>query len=194
MSLFNFTIDALQLLSHVWLFCNPMNGSPPGSSVHGISWARIPEWVVISFSKGSSRPRGRTCVSYIGRQILCHWATWKALNFTRQCQIVLQSGCANYCCHSVTMSQFFCILTILSLICRLGALGMLSHALFYCAFLWFLLRLYIFYILLTTRVSSSVHPLCPFFCSVIFILFIVLQELCVSVLDIYPWSVACFFT
>ena len=35
---------------------NPMNHSPPGSSVHGISqeW----EWVVISFSRRSSQPRG----------------------------------------------------------------------------------------------------------------------------------------
>ena len=31
--------------------------SPPGSSVHGISQARILEWVAISFSRGSSLPR-----------------------------------------------------------------------------------------------------------------------------------------
>ena len=34
-----------------------MDCSPPGSSVHGISQARILEWVAISFSEGSSRPR-----------------------------------------------------------------------------------------------------------------------------------------
>ena len=34
--------------------CNPMDCSPPGSSVHGISQARILEWVSISFSRGSS--------------------------------------------------------------------------------------------------------------------------------------------
>ena len=33
------------------------HGLPPGSSVHGISQARILEWVTISFSRGSSRPR-----------------------------------------------------------------------------------------------------------------------------------------
>ena len=33
---------------------NPMDCSPPGSSVHGILQARILEWVVISFSRGSS--------------------------------------------------------------------------------------------------------------------------------------------
>ena len=44
--------------------------SPPGSSVHGISQARILEWVVISFSKGSSWPRDRTCISCTGKLIL----------------------------------------------------------------------------------------------------------------------------
>ena len=55
--------------------CNPMNCSPPGSSVHGILQTRILEWVSISFSKGSSQPRDQTCVSYvscIGRQVLYH--------------------------------------------------------------------------------------------------------------------------
>ena len=31
--------------------CGPMDSSPPGTSVHGIFQARIPECVVISFSK-----------------------------------------------------------------------------------------------------------------------------------------------
>ena len=51
-----------QLLSRVRL-CEPRNCSPPGSSVHGISQARILEWVAISFSRGSSQPRDQTCVS-----------------------------------------------------------------------------------------------------------------------------------
>ena len=34
--------------------CEPMDCSPPGSSVHGIFQARILEWVAISFSRGSS--------------------------------------------------------------------------------------------------------------------------------------------
>ena len=37
--------------------CDPMDCSLPGSSVHGILQARILEWVAISFSRGSSRPR-----------------------------------------------------------------------------------------------------------------------------------------
>ena len=35
----------------------PLDCSPPGSSVHGILRARITEWVVIPFSRGSSQPR-----------------------------------------------------------------------------------------------------------------------------------------
>ena len=51
---------------------DPMDCSPPGSSVHGIFQARILEWVAISFSRGSSRPRDQTWVSCIGGQILYH--------------------------------------------------------------------------------------------------------------------------
>ena len=36
--------------------CNPLDYSPPGSSVHGLLQARILEWVAISFSKESSQP------------------------------------------------------------------------------------------------------------------------------------------
>ena len=49
--------------------CDPVDCSPPGSSVQRISQARTPGWF-ISFSKGSSRPRVPTCVSFISRQIL----------------------------------------------------------------------------------------------------------------------------
>ena len=56
--------------SHVWLFCDPMDHSPPGSSVHGISQARTPEWVAISFSGGSSWLRDQIHNSFGDRQIL----------------------------------------------------------------------------------------------------------------------------
>ena len=45
--------------------CDPMDWGLPGSSLHGILQARVLEWVVISFSRGSSRPRDRTWVSRI---------------------------------------------------------------------------------------------------------------------------------
>ena len=45
--------------------CDPMDCSLPGSCIHGMLQARILEWVTISYSRGSSPPRDRTCVPYI---------------------------------------------------------------------------------------------------------------------------------
>ena len=56
--------------------CDLMDCSLPGSSVHGVLQAGTLEWVAIPFSRGSSRPRDRTCVcqvSCIGRRVLYHW-------------------------------------------------------------------------------------------------------------------------
>ena len=58
--------------------CYPMDCSLPGSSVHGIFQARILEWVAISFSRGSSRPRDRTRVSHIVGRCFTIWATREA--------------------------------------------------------------------------------------------------------------------
>ena len=44
---------------------DPMDCSPPGSSVHGISQARILEWIAISFSRGSSQPKDQVTVSCV---------------------------------------------------------------------------------------------------------------------------------
>ena len=66
---------AVLLLSHVQLFCDPMNWGLPGSSAQGILQARILEWVTMSSSKGSSQPRDRTHISYIScidRWVLYH--------------------------------------------------------------------------------------------------------------------------
>ena len=57
--------------------CNPMDCSPPGSSVHGILQARILEWVAISFSRGLSQPRDQTWVSCIVGRFFTDWATRK---------------------------------------------------------------------------------------------------------------------
>jgi len=56
-------------------YCDPMDCSPPSSSVHAISQARLLEWVAISFSRGSFQPRDGTHVSCIDRRILYHLAT-----------------------------------------------------------------------------------------------------------------------
>ena len=58
-----------------------MDCSLPGCSVHGIFQARILEWVAISYFRGSSQPRDRTCISYIDRQVLYHCVTWETLRF-----------------------------------------------------------------------------------------------------------------
>ena len=48
--------------------------SPPGSSVHGISQARILEWVAISYFRGSSGPRDWRPVSCIAGRFFTTWA------------------------------------------------------------------------------------------------------------------------
>ena len=83
----------IQPCSDAQLCCDPMNYSPPGSSVHGIFQTRILEWVAISYSRTSSLPRNRIqiSVSCIGRQILYHCTSlhhceaphlmWNQLNY-----------------------------------------------------------------------------------------------------------------
>ena len=63
--------------------CDPMDCSLPGSTIHGGFQARILEWVAISFSRRSSRPRDWTWVSHmvgivgiVGRRFTV-WATWE---------------------------------------------------------------------------------------------------------------------
>ena len=72
---------------------DPMDCNPPDSSVCGIFQPRTLEWVAISFSRRYSWPRDQTHVSWIswlGRWILYHQATWEAqvemysLNLTHQ--------------------------------------------------------------------------------------------------------------
>ena len=57
--------------------CDPIDCSMPGSSVHGIFQARILEWVAISSSRGSSRPKDWTWVSCNGRWTPYHWIIWE---------------------------------------------------------------------------------------------------------------------
>ena len=55
--------------------CDPMDCSPPGSSVHGTLRARILEWVAIPFTRRSSRIRDQTPVSCIAGSFFTVWAT-----------------------------------------------------------------------------------------------------------------------
>ena len=64
-----------------------MDWGMPGSSAHGIFQARILEWVAISSSRVSSRPRDWThisCVSCFGMRILYLWATRKSQRYLRK--------------------------------------------------------------------------------------------------------------
>ena len=67
--------ECVFMLSRVQLFCDTVDSSPPGSSVHGILQARILEWVARPSSRGSSWPRSP--VSCIAGILYC-WATGEA--------------------------------------------------------------------------------------------------------------------
>ena len=84
----------VKLLSRVRL-CDPVDCNLLGFSVHGILQARILEWIAISFSRGSSRPRDQTRVSHIGGRHFNLWATREALhdlkkeNLVHSCEKVI---------------------------------------------------------------------------------------------------------
>ena len=84
---------------------NPMDCNSPGSSVSGISQARILEWVTISSSRGSSRSRDWTCdscVSCISGGFFTHWAIEEALwGYTPE--INSESALCNPCCPPITL-------------------------------------------------------------------------------------------
>ena len=63
-----------------WTVCSLLS-----SSVHGISWVSILEWVATSFSKGSSQHKDRTCICFTGRWILHLWATREAVGYSKWC-------------------------------------------------------------------------------------------------------------
>ena len=75
--------------------CDPVNCSPPGSSVLGIFQARILEWVAISFSRRSSQPRDQNFISSTGfftRWILyrwCHLGSPLCFTLFFQCSLAL---------------------------------------------------------------------------------------------------------
>ena len=72
--LYNWPQMHVCVLNHSSL-CDPMNCSPPGSSVHGSLQVRILEWAAMPSSRGPSQPRCWTCISYIsciGMWVLSH--------------------------------------------------------------------------------------------------------------------------
>ena len=71
--------------------CDPMDCSLSGSTVHGVFQAIVLEWIAISFSRGSSHPRGWTRVSRIVDRHFTIWATWQVL--TKCCDQHVFSFC-----------------------------------------------------------------------------------------------------
>ena len=70
------TSEVAQSCLTLW---DPMDCSLPGASIHGIFQERVMEWVAISFSRVSSRPRDWTQVSNIAGRRFTVWATKEAL-------------------------------------------------------------------------------------------------------------------
>ena len=58
-------LSGAQVLQLCPTFCDPMDCSPPGSSVPGILQARLLEWIAMPSSRGSSRPRDGSWVCCI---------------------------------------------------------------------------------------------------------------------------------
>ena len=56
-----------------------MDSGLPGSSVYGILWSRIVEWVVIAFPRGSCQTRDQTLVSYTADSFFTTWANKEIL-------------------------------------------------------------------------------------------------------------------
>ena len=85
-------------------FRDPMDCTLPGFSVCGIFQARTLEWVVISYCRGSSQPRNWnriSCVSCVGRRIVCHWATFGRISYVKCWQ---SSRLSNQRCSFYTFS------------------------------------------------------------------------------------------
>ena len=68
----------VKVLSRVQLFATPRTVAYQAPLSMGFFQARVLEWVAISFSRGSSRPRDRTWVSSIADRRFTVWATRKA--------------------------------------------------------------------------------------------------------------------
>ena len=89
---------------------DPVDCTPPGSSVRGIFQARILEWVAILFSRGSSQPRNRTWVFCTAGRLFTIWATKEAqLSWLGAVESHQEEGWGS----SATVAPHRCILSLL---------------------------------------------------------------------------------
>ena len=98
------------MLSHETL-CDPMDCSPPVSSVCGIWQASILEWLAVSFSRGSFWPRDRIRVSCLANQFFTTKPPgkpvykWKKKKFEHTRMLLIQRICATLSCTWNTFLQ-----------------------------------------------------------------------------------------
>ena len=74
----SYAATAAKSLQSCPTLCDPIDGSPPGSLVPRILQAKTLEWVAISFSRGSFRPRNRTRVTCIAGRFFTNWTMREA--------------------------------------------------------------------------------------------------------------------
>ena len=82
---YNTVFVVVSSLSCVWLFATPWTAACQAPLSIGFPRQEL-EWVALSFSRGSSWPKGQSQVSCIDKQILYCWATREALN---KCHLLL---------------------------------------------------------------------------------------------------------
>ena len=99
--------------------CDPVNCSPPGSSVQGIFQARILEWVAISFSRGFSRPRDWTQVSCTAGRVFIDSATRETQIYTSE----LMKSWLDWQTECSSLLPGFWVIRSLLFPCRYGRIG-----------------------------------------------------------------------
>ena len=117
--------------------CDPMDGNPPGFSVHGILQARILEWVFpIPFSSGIFPTQGLNPVSCMAGRFFTVWATRETLWFILKWRIIALQCCIHFCHTSTWISHRYTYLPFLlnllpSLLSRLAGCLLLLIPFFY---------------------------------------------------------------
>jgi len=103
------------------VLCDPVDCSPPGSSVHGILQASILEWIAMPSSRGPSWPRDQTQVSCIAGGFFTILATREALppqkkkvqSLQREVKWGLPAPVCSLCLY-VNRSKLICIFIVIA--------------------------------------------------------------------------------
>ena len=95
--LINYVHAVCQLLHSCLTLCDPMDCSPPGSSVHGILQARILEWVAMPSSRRSSQPRAWIHVSSSFWWFQMFLGLWEHHSKLRSCPPLVAQLCPTRC-------------------------------------------------------------------------------------------------